>query len=74
MICVQNLLDHSVFCSKIVPLSSHHQRLHNVEVALSSLGRSMPVYERSAEAVVDGHREKTLALLWSIIFHFKVSH
>ena len=26
----------------------------------------------TAEHIVDGHREKTLALLWSLIFHFKV--
>ena len=26
-----------------------------------------------ARHVVDGHREKTLALLWQIIFHFQVS-
>ena len=26
----------------------------------------------TAESIVEGHREKTLALLWAIIFHFKV--
>ena len=26
-----------------------------------------------ARHIVDGHREKTLALLWQIIFHFQVS-
>ena len=26
-----------------------------------------------ARFVVDGHREKTLSLLWKIIFHFQVS-
>ena len=46
-----------------------------MEVALSGLAHHMPVVsERAAVAVVDGHCEKTLALLWSIIFHFKVSH
>ena len=48
------------------------QRLHNMDVALSCLKRHMPVSEKLAEALVDGHCEKTLALLWSIIFHFKV--
>jgi len=27
-----------------------------------------------ARHVVDGHREKTLALLWQIIFHFQVRY
>ena len=43
-----------------------------MEVALSCLSHHMPVSERLAGALVDGHCEKTLALLWSIIFHFKV--
>ena len=45
-----------------------------MEVALSCLSHHMPVSERLAEALVDGHCEKTLALLWSIIFHFKVTY
>lgn len=27
-----------------------------------------------AKCVVDGHREKTLILLWQMIFHFQVSY
>lgn len=26
----------------------------------------------NSQSIVEGHREKTLALLWSIIFHFNV--
>jgi len=26
----------------------------------------------TASSIADGHREKTLALLWTIVFHFKV--
>ena len=43
-----------------------------MEVALGCLARYLPVSERLAEALVDGHCEKTLALLWGVIFHFKV--
>ena len=43
-----------------------------MEVALGGLSHHMPLPERAGESVVDGHREKTLTLLWSIIFHFKV--
>ena len=49
------------------------QKLHNVQVALTKLKRyvSLPAGV-TAESIADGHREKSLALLWTIIFHFKV--
>ena len=43
-----------------------------MEVAVSCLAQYMQVSERLAEALVDGHCEKTLAFLWNVIFHFKV--
>ena len=55
----------------ITPLS---QKLHNVEVALQVLQENVRIPAGvTVNAIVEGHREKTLALLWTIIFHFKVT-
>ena len=49
------------------------QKLHNVQVALSEMKKQVHLPAGvTADSVIDGHREKTLALLWTIIFHFKV--
>ena len=54
-------------------LHVYPQRQHNIQVALRELKQvvSIPAGITSA-TIADGHREKTLALLWTIIFHFKV--
>ena len=50
------------------------QRQHNVELALKELRKNLFLPAGiSSHSIADGHREKTLALLWTIIFHFKVS-
>ncbi|KAL1022839.1 hypothetical protein UPYG_G00033110 [Umbra pygmaea] len=61
-----------------MPCISRLQKVHNVEIALQVL-RSRGVDlkdERGAviesRDIVDGHREKTLCLLWKIIFTFQV--
>uniref|UniRef100_A0A1X7V6E3 Calponin-homology (CH) domain-containing protein n=2 Tax=Amphimedon queenslandica TaxID=400682 RepID=A0A1X7V6E3_AMPQE len=56
-----------------IPASTKAQKLHNVELALKCLSGHMtiPVGTTSLN-IVEGHREKTLGLLWSIIFHFKI--
>ena len=52
---------------------AYTQRLHNVHVVLKALeGRVKVPAGVTSESIVEGHREKTLALLWSIIFEFKV--
>ena len=48
------------------PAISRLQKVHNVEVALRALNQHQDL-EAVARAVVDGHREKTLALLWSLV-------
>ncbi|MBN3307145.1 ASPM protein, partial [Amia calva] len=61
-----------------VPAISRLQKIHNVEVALQVLkARGIDLKDDHGAAidardVVDGHREKTLALLWKIIFAFQV--
>ena len=54
------------FCCRI-------QKVHNVEVCLGYLRNRLQLPSMvSSQSIAEGHREKTLALLWSIIFHFKV--
>ncbi|XP_068203095.1 abnormal spindle-like microcephaly-associated protein homolog [Palaemon carinicauda] len=64
-------------CSKLrVPAISRLQKLHNTEVALDALDSSgCPGVKQKfpAKDIVDGHRENTLGLLWTIIFKFQVS-
>ena len=44
-----------------------------MQVALKALEEHLPLPAGvTAESIVEGHKEKTLTLLWSIIFHFKV--
>lgn len=60
------------------PAISRLQKVHNVQVALNALVARGASLEASrggaieARDVVDGHREKTLQLLWRLIFHFQV--
>ncbi|XP_068734820.1 abnormal spindle-like microcephaly-associated protein homolog [Montipora capricornis] len=58
-----------------VPAISRLQKIHNVDVfmrALKERGVLLDEIDIHARHIVDGHREKTLALLWQIIFHFQV--
>ncbi|ESO92879.1 hypothetical protein LOTGIDRAFT_232956 [Lottia gigantea] len=59
------------------PAISRLQKIHNVEVVFKVLAeRGLDVSQLdmklNARDIVDGHREKTLNLLWHIIFHFQV--
>jgi abnormal spindle-like microcephaly-associated protein len=54
------------------PCSSKVQKMHNVQVALSALtgarGLAVTAIETiKAEDIVNGHREKTLSLLWALV-------
>ncbi|XP_076880706.1 abnormal spindle-like microcephaly-associated protein [Brachyhypopomus gauderio] len=61
-----------------MPAVSRLQKVHNVEVALCALRRrGVDLADEhgtvtEARDIVDGHREKTLNLLWKIIFTFQV--
>ncbi|ETV96103.1 hypothetical protein, variant [Aphanomyces invadans] len=72
-----------------LPAVSRLQKVHNVQVTLTCLQAKyhMPIASGvessgvtrlttsvSAKDIVDGHREKTLALLWQLISYFKLSH
>ncbi|XP_053324917.1 abnormal spindle-like microcephaly-associated protein isoform X2 [Spea bombifrons] len=61
-----------------VPAISRLQKMHNVEVALHVLTeKGIEIKDERGVAItskdiVDRHRERTLALLWSIVFTFQV--
>ncbi|KAF2723393.1 hypothetical protein K431DRAFT_21331 [Polychaeton citri CBS 116435] len=60
----------------VMPCVSRAQKLHNVHIALSALEiygelDSTPI---AAQDVVDGHREKTLDLLWYILSVHALGH
>ncbi|XP_074524073.1 abnormal spindle-like microcephaly-associated protein [Halichoeres trimaculatus] len=61
-----------------LPAISRLQKVHNVDLALQVLkGRGVDLKDEHGAAIdardiVDGHREKTLSLLWKIIFAFQV--
>jgi len=64
-------------CSKLrMPAQSRLQRVHNVGEALKELEKRedapLPI-TIDARSIVDGHREKTLALLWHLILQFQLS-
>ncbi|XP_030375918.1 protein abnormal spindle [Scaptodrosophila lebanonensis] len=56
-----------------VPAISRLQRIFNVKLALGALGAAdfQLGGDISAADIVDGHREKTLSLLWQIIYKFR---
>ena len=58
-----------------VPTVSRLQKVHNTEIALKQLKQANSTIPDniSAKDIVDGHREKTLSLLWSIIFGFQLN-
>lgn len=54
------------------PCIGRAQKLYNVQVALSALEgvrgvAGLAIKDVTAEDIVDGHREKTLGLLWSLV-------
>ena len=57
-----------------MPAGSRLQKLHNVDTALGALRVSEAGLPKSitAKDVVDGHLEKTLALMWHVIFGFQL--
>lgn len=56
-----------------VPAISRLQRIHNVNLALNSLSelKFQLGGNITAADIVDGHREKTLSLLWQLIYKFR---
>ncbi|XP_061402805.1 protein abnormal spindle [Musca vetustissima] len=56
-----------------VPAISRLQRIFNVNLGLKALSEAdfQLKGEISANDIVDGHREKTLSLLWQIIYKFR---
>ncbi|KAF2760690.1 hypothetical protein EJ05DRAFT_448863 [Pseudovirgaria hyperparasitica] len=55
-----------------LPAASHAQKHYNVQIALSALkgmgGTAFSALDAvTADDIVDGHREKTLGLLWTIV-------
>ncbi|KAH8346672.1 hypothetical protein KR084_007858, partial [Drosophila pseudotakahashii] len=56
-----------------VPAISRLQRIFNVKLALGALGEANFQLggDITASDIVDGHREKTLSLLWQIIYKFR---
>ncbi|XP_057325109.1 protein abnormal spindle [Microplitis mediator] len=56
-----------------VPAISRLQKVFNVELALTALSESgySIAGDIDAKSIADGHREKTLSLLWQIIYKFQ---
>ncbi|XP_037105159.1 abnormal spindle-like microcephaly-associated protein [Syngnathus acus] len=70
--------DWSLSAKLRLPAISRLQKIHNVDIALQVLKiRGVDLNDEhgsiiSCKDIVDGHREKTLSLLWKIIFSFQV--
>ncbi|KAG7164725.1 Abnormal spindle-like microcephaly-associated protein-like, partial [Homarus americanus] len=63
-------------CKLRVPAISRLQKIHNTDITMAALESSGCVGVKAkfpSKDIVDGHREQTLALLWTIIFKFQVS-
>ncbi|XP_047489293.1 LOW QUALITY PROTEIN: abnormal spindle-like microcephaly-associated protein homolog [Penaeus chinensis] len=59
-----------------IPAISRLQKVHNTDVALTALEQAGCKAVRAkfpSKDIVDGHKEQTLGLLWTIIFKFQVS-
>ncbi|XP_040215825.1 abnormal spindle-like microcephaly-associated protein [Rana temporaria] len=80
LVRMMELLTHNWSLSKKlrVPAISRLQKMHNVEVALDVLtDRGVQIKDErgnaiSSKDIVDRHRERTLALLWTIVLTFQV--
>ncbi|XP_006822558.1 uncharacterized protein LOC100313557 [Saccoglossus kowalevskii] len=58
------------------PAISRLQKIHNVGVCLKAMkevGIDIESGGLSSKDIIDGHREKTLELLWRLVFHFQIS-
>ena len=71
----RNLITPFLFARLRVPTVSMNQKVHNISVALESLKASPAGLPASggnitAKDIVQGHREKTLELVWHLIFGF----
>lgn len=55
------------------PAISRLQKIHNIQVTMDALNESSFILQGNIRPkdIVDGHREKTLSLLWQIIHKFK---
>jgi len=58
-----------------LPADTRLRKIHNMDVALDELKEEGVIpFNLDARDIVDGNREKTLQLLWHIIFFYKISH
>lgn len=67
--------NHKITESLRLPASTRMQKLHNVGVALKALEKSAagpPPEKPTPKDIVDGHLQKTLDLLWHVIFGFQI--
>uniref|UniRef100_T1J799 Calponin-homology (CH) domain-containing protein n=1 Tax=Strigamia maritima TaxID=126957 RepID=T1J799_STRMM len=56
-----------------VPAVTRMQKIHNVTCVLNILSENdVAIVDVTAKDVVNGHREKTLSLLWQLMFNFQV--
>nr|CAD7392594.1 unnamed protein product [Timema cristinae] len=67
------LQDYSLSVKLRTPPISILQKIHNVEVALSALHKAgfQLSCDIAAKDIVEGHKEKTLSLLWQLIYKFR---
>ena len=73
---VAELMTGAVISSSMrMPAVSRLQKVHNTDVALAAFKKGGIEVSKSiiAKDMVDGHREKTLQLLWTIIFGYQLS-
>ena len=72
---VAELLAGEVITGLRVPSVSRLQKIHNVDLALTALRQGGAEIKRDiiAKDLVDGHREKTLEMLWAIIFGYQLA-
>ncbi|CAH0771094.1 unnamed protein product [Bemisia tabaci] len=65
--------NHGLSAKVRTPAISRLQKVHNVDVALKALkGAGYEIQgDITSKDIVDGHREKTLSLLWQIIYKFQ---
>lgn len=69
------LHDRNIFNKLRTPAISKLQKMHNVSIALSALESAgyQITGDITSKDIVNGHREKTLSLLFQIIYKFQVS-
>ncbi|KAK7871478.1 hypothetical protein R5R35_010855 [Gryllus longicercus] len=68
------ILQESLSPSLHTPAISKLQKMHNVKLALTALSKAGHLEgDITAENIVEGHREKTMSLLWQIIYKFQLS-